>query len=95
MIGVHMAIGRTFTAEEDNPAGGIPVVILGYDFWRTLGADPQILNRVVWIGDRQFTVIGVVPKGFNGLDSERVDVWIPASDVPGRAGRETLLTLQR
>jgi putative ABC transport system permease protein len=90
MLGVQMAIGRPFTPEEDNPVGGIPVVVLGYDFWRDLGADAQILNHAVWIGERQFTVIGVAPKGFNGLDSARLDAWMPISDVPCAPGQDFL-----
>ena len=90
LLGVQLAFGRSFTAEEDNPAGGIPVVVLGYDFWRDLGADAQILNHAVWIGERQFTVIGVAPKGFNGLDSARLDAWMPVSDVPVAAGQDLL-----
>jgi len=90
MIGVKMAIGRPFTAEEDNPAAGIPAVVLGYDFWRSLGADSLILDRSVWIGDREFTVIGIAPSEFNGLDSARIDVWIPTSDVPVTPGQDFL-----
>ncbi len=82
LLGVQMALGRPFTIAEDNPAGGIPVAVLGYNFWRSLGADIGILNRAVWIGTRQFAVVGVAPKEFNGLDSPRVDAWIPVSDVP-------------
>jgi putative ABC transport system permease protein len=81
LLGVRMAIGRAFTADEDNPAGGIPVVVLGHDFWRSLGRDTAILNRAVWIGTRQFTVVGIAPKGFNGLDSSRVDAWMPITDT--------------
>jgi predicted permease len=90
VIDVHLELGRPFTAEEDIPGGGTPAVILGYNFWRDLGADPHILNRAVWIGDRQFAVIGIAPKGFNGLDSARVDIWLPISDIPGSPGHGLL-----
>ncbi len=90
VLGMHTAIGRTFTADEDNPAGGIPVVVLGYDFWRGLGADPGLLDHAVWIGTRQFTVIGVAPQGFNGLDSPRVDVWLPITDMPSAPGSQLI-----
>jgi putative ABC transport system permease protein len=90
VLGVQMALGRPFTTAEDNPAGGIPVVVLGYDFWRSLGADTGILNRAVWIGTRQFTIVGIAPREFNGLDSPRVDAWIPVSDVPISANSNPL-----
>jgi len=86
VIGVNLAMGRPFTAAEDNPARSIPVAILGYDFWRDLGGDSHILNCAVWIGDRQFTVIGIAPKGFNGLGSSRVDAWLPISATPSSPG---------
>jgi predicted permease len=91
VVGVHLLLGRPFTKAEDNPAGGIPVAVLGYDFWRALGEDQPILNQAVWIGDRQFTVIGIAPRGFNGLESSRVDVWLPISDLPSLPG-DNLLT---
>jgi hypothetical protein len=42
VLGVQMAAGRPFTANEDNPAGRIPVTVLGYNFWRSLGGNPAI-----------------------------------------------------
>ncbi|MFZ0821596.1 MAG: ABC transporter permease [Candidatus Acidiferrales bacterium] len=83
LLGVQMAIGRPFSKDEDNPAAGAHVVVLSYAFWQQqFGGDPQILNREVWMGDYQFTVIGIAPKGFNGAGFTTFDAWLPIADEP-------------
>jgi predicted permease len=45
------------------------VVVLSYDFWKnTLGSDPSILNNTVLINGIDFTVIGIAPEHFTGMD---------------------------
>lgn len=83
VLGVQAFLGRVFNVEDDNPAGSVPVTVIAYDFWqKKFGASPQVLGQTVWIGDRQFTVIGIAPQGFTGTSFTSVDAWIPISDVP-------------
>ena len=65
-LGVSPAIGRMFVAEDgDRPILTDPVVILSYRTWvRYFGADPNIVNRRIALGDTRPTVIGVMPEGF-------------------------------
>ena len=45
------------------------VVVLGYDFWKNaLAEDRSILNGAVWINGIDFTVVGVAPESFTGMD---------------------------
>jgi len=54
------------------------VAVLGYELWRTeFGADPGVLGTTVRLAGNPYTVIGVAPKGFTGLDLARVDAWLP------------------
>ena len=77
LLGVSPALGRTFTAEEDR-LGADPVVVLGYGYWqRRFGGDPEILGRQLWLGRDPYTVIGVTPKGFTGVNLDNVDLWLP------------------
>jgi predicted permease len=63
-LGVSPAIGRVFTAEEDQP-GRDREAILGYRLWRErFGADPSILGRAVHLNGVPYTVVGVMPAGF-------------------------------
>ena len=78
MLGVSPRIGRFFRPEEDVEPMGAPVVVLSYGFWtRHFDRNERAIGSVLDLGDRQFTVIGVAPDGFTGLDLVAPDVWIP------------------
>jgi predicted permease len=80
VLGVEPAVGRTFTQDEAQVPGRGAVVILAYDFWKnTLGEDRSILSRgSVVINGIDFTVIGIAPESFTGLDVDlRPAFYIP------------------
>lgn len=65
LLGVNPFMGRDFLPEEDRP-GADGVVILSHDFWMTdMGGDPDLLGNTITINDESYTVIGVMPGGFN------------------------------
>jgi len=69
VIGITPQLGRDFQPDEDEVPGRDAVVILGHDFWtQQFGADRSILGRTVRLNEIDFTVIGVAPEGFKGLD---------------------------
>jgi predicted permease len=69
VIGVEPQLGRDFRPEEDEVPGRNAVVILGHEFWaREFGADRSILGRTVRLNGAEFTVVGVAPAGFTGVD---------------------------
>ena len=77
MLGLQPSIGRFFTAAEDR-TGGDRVAVLTYRFWqRQFGGDPGIVGRVLPIGKGSYTVIGVGPRDFTGIDLAPVDVLLP------------------
>jgi putative ABC transport system permease protein len=64
LLGVEARLGRTFLPEEDR-AGSGRVVILGYGLWqRRFGSDPKIIGQTISLNDQSYTVIGVMPSGF-------------------------------
>lgn len=64
VLGVQPALGRTFTHEEDQP-GKSQVVVISNNLWgRRFGSDPNIINKVITLDGQSYTVIGVMPKGF-------------------------------
>jgi macrolide transport system ATP-binding/permease protein len=80
LLQVKPALGRTFLAEEDSTPNGHPVVVLGYKFWRKLGADPTIVGSQVTLNGHSFTVIGIAPAAFTGVDvGFSPDLWVPIS----------------
>jgi predicted permease len=63
VLGVRPILGRNFAADEDEP--GRRVAILGYDYWqRVFARDPKAIGSTIYVSDRAYTVVGVMPKGF-------------------------------
>ncbi|HEY4575389.1 MAG TPA: ABC transporter permease, partial [Thermoanaerobaculia bacterium] len=81
VLGVSAALGRTF-APEDGRAGGDKVVILGPGIWRRrFGADPGIVGKSILLSADRYTVIGVLPAGFDFSvpgTFKPAEVWVPA-----------------
>jgi putative ABC transport system permease protein len=70
------AIGRTYTADE-NQAGRDAVVVLSHGLWlRRFGGDRGILDRTVSINGKRFVVAGVMPERFE-YPHERYALWAP------------------
>jgi putative ABC transport system permease protein len=78
-------LGRTFYADEFEGAASItsrqapsgePVVVLSYHLWQTLGADPQVVGRNVYIEGRDWRVVGVMPDDFVVPDAAAA-FWAP------------------
>jgi putative ABC transport system permease protein len=75
LLGVNAVAGRTFTSEEDR-AGGTPVVLLSYGLWqRRFGAARDILGKPINLDSQPYTVVGVLPPGFQLL--QPADVFVP------------------
>jgi predicted permease len=72
-------IGRYFTAAEDQPPSGQPVVVLSHAMWQTeYGGRRDVLGTKIQIGPVTYTVIGVSPESFVGLWTDRH----PAAFIP-------------
>jgi MacB-like periplasmic core domain len=69
MLGVQPALGRTFLPAEDQTPGKYPVMLISYSLWqRTFAGDPAIIGKQVELSGHSFTIIGVTPKSFSGVD---------------------------
>jgi predicted permease len=75
VAGVQPALGRAFTQEEDR-AGAPGVVILSHRLWqRRFGSDPNAIGRSVTLNGAPYTIIGVMPAGFQHPQS--AELWAP------------------
>jgi putative ABC transport system permease protein len=71
-------LGRFFGPEEDRAPTGTPVVVLGYEYWHTtLGGSTAVIGSQLRIGRQSYTVIGVAPRGFIGMDPETPAAFLP------------------
>ena len=81
LLGVAPAIGRTFLADEDR-VGANKVAVLSHGFWQTrFGGDPHIINRDIQLDGEKYTVVGVMPAGFQFMESD-VRLWVPIALGP-------------
>ncbi len=77
LLGVSPIAGRTFTRAEDETRDTHPLAVISHAFWqRQFGGDPSAIGQSLRLNDRAFTVIGVLPPSFKGLDDD-TDVWVP------------------
>lgn len=75
LLGIAPFIGRTFHASE-NPNSAI----LSYKLWTNrFGGSRAILGRSIRLSEQQFTVIGVMPAGFQFPDF--ADLWLTQAQM--------------
>ena len=76
-LDLRPVLGRYFLPNEDRTPH--PVAVMGYGPWqRRFGGTPDIIGKTIRINDVAFTVIGVAPEGFRGLNAVfGPDLWLP------------------
>jgi len=79
VLGVHPALGRFFTGDENRVPDAYSVVVISHGLWqRQFAADSGVIGRTLLVNGRKFTIIGVTPRGFSGLYPVlRTDIWAP------------------
>jgi predicted permease len=89
VLGARLAIGRTFTSDEERPGSRAAVLVLSHTAWKRLGGRSDVLGRTLLVNAQRFTIIGVAPEGFAGpVRIAGPAFWMPlgAADlVIGRA----------
>jgi putative ABC transport system permease protein len=79
VLGIQPTLGRSFLPEE-TVKGGAPAVVLSYGFWQDqFNGDKEVLGRTIRISGTDFTIVGVAPKAFTGVDQYiRPSFMVPA-----------------
>lgn len=80
LLGVGPQLGRFFSAQEDHPPDGQRVLVLDESYWkRRFGGDRAVLGHTVLLDGQAYTIVGVAPSGFTGVELRRTDAWAPIS----------------
>jgi predicted permease len=83
--------GRTFDDAED-AVNGPDAVILGHGIWqRVFGADPSVVGTAISLGDRPFTIVGIMPRGFDAIRTS--EIYVPLKPSTTGAGGGTNYTV--
>lgn len=88
VLGIKPELGRGFLPEEE-VYGQHRSIVLSHGLWqRRFGGDPALVGRSVDLGGDSFTVVGVMPVGFEF--PRKAELWVPlAPDDGGRAARSS------
>lgn len=81
ILGVRAARGRLFSRLEADAADGPALVVMSDAFWRSaFQADPGVVGRTLRINGLPFTVVGIAPPEFRGVERlDSLELWVPAS----------------
>jgi predicted permease len=96
LLGVRPFLGRDFRPDEDQP--GHYVATISNRLWRTyLNSDRNVIGRSLTLNGRSFTIVGVMPPGFQfPISSDRRDVWLTFSRLAEKdAPEDTPVISQR
>ncbi len=82
VLGIHPAMGRNFTEDEDR-LNGPNAVILSYELWRNIfDGDSRLIGQAIQLKGEAYTVVGVLPAG--AMTPLNADVYTPIK--PSRQG---------
>ena len=82
ILGVKPMLGRLFSVQED-VAGAGNFVVLSSALWKDrYGAKPDIVGKSIQLDGAPYTVVGVMPAGFNDFDGKEL-LWTPLQLRPG------------
>jgi len=77
-LGVPLAVGRSFTPDEERPGANAHVAIASYAAWRRANLAPSFVGSTVRASGADYTIVGVVPRGFAGtMTLVSPEWWFP------------------
>jgi predicted permease len=84
LLGVKPVIGRAIGLDDDRVPNGHPVVMLSNGYWeRRFAGDRAVVGRTIRLSDMPFTIIGVTPPEFFGVEVGRApDIFVPIMMQP-------------
>lgn len=79
VMGVRPQLGRGFLPEDDLPGNRLGSLVISHTAWRIhFLSDPGVIGRRVTVSGQPFTIVGVLPRSFDGLGRES-HLWMPLS----------------
>jgi len=88
-LGLQPAAGRFFRKDDlIEVADGKPVVVISYDYWKSrYGMSPGIVGETLVLNQLPYTIVGVAPQKFSGLDiGGGNDLWLPLMQMSRLSG---------
>ena len=83
VLGVNVILGNTFRSNGALSSGSDPSAVISYRFWQQrFGSDSNIIGRTIILNGSSFTIVGVAPPMFEGVDISwggQPELWVPLS----------------
>jgi predicted permease len=82
LLGLQPRLGRFFTPEEDSVPDRDAVAVISYDYWQSVyHGESKAVGRTLVINGHVFSVIGVMPRNFRGVEIGAIpnEIWIPSA----------------
>jgi len=99
VLGVKPIIGRNFARSDEEAGGGAGgfKIILSQDFWQKhFGGDQNVIGRTIELDRRQFTIIGVLPAGFQfPIQADPIEFYVTFAEDAATADGSKTQTEQR
>jgi len=91
VLGVSPTSGRAFSSAEEQP-GADQVAVVSYGFWqRRFAGDAAVLGKVIQINSKKYTVVGIMPRGFDY--PVPMELWVPLALTPAEKTDRARLSL--
>ena len=82
LLGVSPVAGRFFTKEEEGMPDAQPVAVISHELWRTqFSKATNAVGTAIKVGRHSYTIVGVMPAGFAGVELGKTDVWLPLGTI--------------
>jgi putative ABC transport system permease protein len=81
VLGARPILGRTLLPDEEREGAGNAAVITHHFWMRHFGGDPAAVGKTLVLGDRSYTVVGVMPR--EAAFPLWVDIWAPVAAIAG------------
>jgi len=99
VLGIKPIMGRGFERADEQPGGGPGgfKVVLSYGFWQAhFDRAPEVIGRVLNLNGRPYTVIGVMPQGFQyPIQTDSIEMYITHAEDASSPDGSTPYTQQR
>jgi len=83
VLGIPLALGRSFIPDEERTRGGAPVVVISHGLWqRQFGGQSGALGKTVRLSGRDYSIVGIAPRSMHGaVPGIAADFWVPVSMI--------------
>jgi len=83
LLGVRPSLGRIYGPDEEQLTAAAPVIVISDRLWkREFKGDRDVVGQQLVLSGKAYTVIGVTPAGFSGVDLDAAEGWVPLGANP-------------